>query len=104
MHSFVYTACTYKFSVDIRHICSITHCCACRIHVALCDDHRVATEQFTSKSPEQIICECVSGLQSASVNYQRKETVSLSLSYHPFYSALLEPQKAAEHTPEVGIR
>ena len=59
------------------------------------------TEQFTSKPPKQVVQECVSGLQSASMSFPGNESVPLSLSYHPFYSTLLGPEKAAEYASKV---
>ena len=59
------------------------------------------TEQFTSKPPEHVVQECVSGLQSASMSFPGNESVPLSLSYHPFYSTLLGPEKAAEYASKV---
>jgi len=75
----------------------------CIAPMSLYSDLRLTsgTEQFTSKPSEQVVHECVSGLQSASKSFPGMESVPLNLSYHPFYSALLEPEKAAEYASKV---
>ena len=75
----------------------------CIAPMSLYSDLRLTsgTEQFTSKPSEQVVLECVSGLQSASKSFPGMESVPLNLSYHPFYSALLEPEKAAEYASKV---
>ena len=69
-----------------------------------------STDQFSGKSLEQIVEECVDWLQEAASHCEEEreegregERVRLQLSYHPFYHQLCQGKLVHVDATQVGI-